>query len=708
MLEQEENYTQEINLHEIFDVLARRKWIIIAVMVVLLSLLYFHLKRQVPFYQAQTSIVIDKTWETQSMVLPHKVNTNDDDYDYLETQLHVITTTPVISQAVKLLNMSTEPEGSSEFTRAVENLRGCVSTSLVNSTRIVNIRAKHHNAEKAHLIANAVAQAYIEQDRLSKLQKAQESIKWLNTQLVDLKLKIKKSEEAFQQFKEREGMLTFRDKIDEDLTEMSKLNSGYFTARTKRLEIESIINKLSSEYGEERSIPVALLDSPVLQRFSNELSNLQTQLSDKKRIFKDTYPEVIKLKERIKLAEQNIVTELKKQSDYLKAQEEVFLKQQDSKRQEAFQFSKKEMDYLALERDVSTNREIYNALLGKVEEVGMASDLDLSNISILEPAKLPKYPVSKKKIKLVVGFVASIVFALALSLFLEFLENTIRTPEDVAQYFGLPFLGIIPRVSKARRGKKIPPLVMQSDKKEASAEAFRTIRTNILATEPESPAKTILVTSASPGEGKSLTFVNLGFAMAQAGKKTLLIDADLRRPMVHKVFGLNRHRGLTKVLSGSLSLEEAIVQTENPNLSVLTTGPLPPNPSEVIGSPEMNQLIEHARENYDLVLFDSAPVLGMADTMVLAGETDAAILVIRTGGSKRKAIRVALDQLDKSGVKMAGVILNNADVKRDRYYNYYYYYYAYDEESGRRVKRRRKNQKNRISPVADSQKANIS
>ena len=679
---------KEIYLRDYFMVLGRYKWLIVAAVLVTLSATTLHLKRQEPVYQARASIIIEpkqvaEVFSSQSIFF-------GTDWLDLETQVEAIKTTPVLASAVKQLGLTTAPEGTLEFLAAMNRLRESIRVTLVKNTKMVAITAAHTVPEMARDTANAVTQGYIDQDRLSRLQTGRDAVRWLSAQLADLKIKLKQSEEVFQEFKEREKIVTLDDRRNEESMEMAKLSASYITARANRLEIEAIVSKIENQKSEieNLNIPIALLDKPVLQTLGTELSKLQAELADKKKDFKDTYPGVIELKERIQLKEQKILAELKRQRDFLEAQEQSLLAQQEARRSETLKLGRKELEYLTLEREVTTNREMYNALMAKVKELSLAGGIDMNNIRIVEPAELPVAPAGGKRMTLIFGGILGLFLGVGLAFFLKYLENTIRTPDDVEQHLDLPILGIVPQIVGAKESRT-PLLVMQEDSKSAPAEAYRNLRTNILFSDNGTRPETIVVTSTEPREGKSFTVANLGMALAQAGQKVLLVDADLRHPMLHRVFGIDRNMGLSAVLAGELSLDDAIVETDIHNLSVLTSGSVPDNPSEILGTDQMRDVIHHIQERYGIVLLDSAPVLGIADTSVLASESDAVLIVIKTGEATRKALGIAVAQLKQVGAQICGVVLNDVDVRRDRYYYYYYSPYGYDEKrTGRKQKRK--------------------
>ena len=470
---------KEVQLRDYLIVLDRYKWLIVAVVFVTLSATVLYLKRQEPVYQAQASMIIEpkqvaEVFSSQSIFL-------GTDWLDLETQVEAIKKTPVLGSAVKRLGLTNAPEGTLEFSTAMNGLRKSIRVALIKNTKMVAITATHTVPEIARDMANAVTQSYIDQDRLSRLQNGRDAVRWLSSQLADLKIKLRESEETFQEFKEREKIVTLDDRRNEESVEIAKLNANYIAARANRLKIEAIVSKIENQKSEieNLNIPIALLDTPVLQALGTELSQLQAELADKKKNFKDIYPGVIELKERIQLKEQKILSELKRQRDFLQAQEQSLLAQQEARRNETLKLGRKELEYLTLEREVTTNREMYNALMAKFKELSLSGETDLNNIRIVEPAEIPIAPAGGKVMTLVFGGILGLFLGVGLAFFLKYLENTIRTPDDVEQHLDLPILGVVPHIAEAKENGT-PLLMLNRNPGNASAEAYSSLRTNIL------------------------------------------------------------------------------------------------------------------------------------------------------------------------------------------------------------------------------------
>jgi len=321
---------------------------------------------------------------------------------------------------------------------------------------------------------------------------------------------------------------------------------------------------------------------------------------------------------------------------------------------------------------------------------------------VIAPAKEPLSPIKPRKaLNLLIGLVVGLVLGVGLSFFLDSMDNSVKTAEEIETNFGIPVLGLIPSIQsegprkKKRNGrdeisKIASTLVTKYTPRSPISEAYRAIRTNIQFSKIDAPLRSIVVTSAAPSEGKSTTVANLAFTTALAGAKTLLIDADLRRPVVHSLFGLEREPGMTNILAERLAPEKVIKPSGVENLDILTCGAIPPNPSELLGSQRMKELVQQLKAKYDLVLFDSPPVITVTDTAVLSNQVEGVVLVVLSHGTDRRALARAKSLLSNVNANILGSILNKIDLtgigsSYDYYYHYHYYYYSDD---GQNVKRK--------------------
>jgi polysaccharide biosynthesis transport protein len=365
----------------------------------------------------------------------------------------------------------------------------------------------------------------------------------------------------------------------------------------------------------------------------------------------------------------------------------------EKQKQEANKLNESAIEYSILKRDVDSNRTLYEGLLEKLKEAGVTAGLRSNNFRIINAARVPTSP-SEPNIprNLAFAFVLGVISAIGLAFLLESMDNTVRTPEQAQAISGLPSLGMIPLGSKSTgRGaagkrlaltasKEVVETVTQVRPQSQMAESYRALRTSLLLSNLGAPPKVIMVTSARPQEGKTTTSINIAIVLAQKGVRVLLVDADLRRPSIHKTLGMGPRSGLSNVLTGSATLQQTIATSPIlPNLFIMPAGTPPPNPAELLASSNMRDLIEELRELYDHIVIDTPPTLSVTDAVVLSPRADATILVIRSGQTTKQALRRAREILMQVNAHVAGVLLNAVDLTSPDYYYYYEYQGKYSQ-----------------------------
>lgn len=341
------------------------------------------------------------------------------------------------------------------------------------------------------------------------------------------------------------------------------------------------------------------------------------------------------------------------------------------------------MEYIVLEREVQTNKQMYDILLTRLKETNLSSTLTGNNINIVDRPEVPKKPFKPNlKLNLILAILVGLVMGTSLGFFIEYLDTTIKSPEDIKEILKSRLLGVIPNIREEDEFKK--DKIMHLEPSSPVSEAYRSIRTDILKyLSGEKASKTIQVTSGEPQAGKTMTVSNLGIALSHQGCKVLLVDCDLRRPQLHKVFNLERDSGLCEYLLNGAKVEPIIKDTEVENLKVITSGKIPHKPSEIIGSEKIEEFIRDLKNKFDFIIFDSPPVVNLADSVILADKVDACIQVVRSGKAFIPLTIRAKEQLDKAKAKKLGVILNDLDIYHGDYY-YYRYYHYYSEDVKRK------------------------
>jgi capsular exopolysaccharide synthesis family protein len=570
----------------------------------------------------------------------------------------------------------------------------------VADTRLVEIRYSSPNPQLAANVVNTLVQTFIEENIRSKFDSTMQASDWLSKQLYDLQLKVETSEEKILRYEKDNGMAGVDEKQNIITSKLDELNKELTVAESDRIEKQS-------QYEQTLSDDAELLENAdkdsLIGKLRSEEADLKMQYAQLTSQFDESYPKVIELKGQLQQLEKNIHAEVKKMSARAATQYQAALHHEkllrvafEAQKEEANKLNEKAVDYNLLKRDYETNRKLYEELLEKLKQASVSAGLKSSNIRIVDAARVPTSPSTPNiprniELSLLLGILGGV----ALAFVLEAIDTTVRTPEQAEIVSGLPSLGVIPLSLNGSRpflnGSKpflsgrpfliggSPALSMEliTHKRPQSqiAESFRSLRTSILLSGSfESRPKVLLITSALPKEGKSSTSVNLAIVLAQKGSRVLLVDGDMRRPSLHRVLGLSREVGLSSLLDGTTAEEKAILPAPDfPNLFVLPSGPSPSNPVELLDSDSLRKLLKTWRDQYDYVIIDSPPTLSLTDAVVISPETDAVVMVIRSGETTKDAVRRTRDTLLQVNAKIIGIVMNAVDLSSPDLYYYYYY-----------------------------------
>jgi len=475
------------------------------------------------------------------------------------------------------------------------------------------------------------------------------------------------------------------------------LNRRAVEAEADRIKAETLYQL--SQTGAIDSLPPVLTD-PIVQRLTQQLTEYRQRLAEVHSWATPKHPEALKLQGQIEEAErqlreakQHILANI--EADYQGAVErEKNLKSAlESQRAETLMQNERAIELSIKQRDAQASAQLYESLLEKLNDVQLLSTLNTTNIQPLDKAEIPTVPARPQKLFTIgLSGLVGLMLGILLAVFVEYLDNTVKSTEDVDRLLGLPALGVVPALEsldrrgrlalpKLRKGKGAagPILILDDNQKSSFAEAFRSLRTSVLLSHAERPPRTILFTSSSPGEGKTTTSVNTAISLAQMGARVLLVDGDLRKPGLHKVFNIKGQPGLSAYLTRPIELDSVTAPSPIENLAVICSGAIPPNPSELLSSSKMRDAVKRLGEQYDFVIIDSPPV-STPDALILSTLVDGVILVIRCGETPRELVHRAKQSLEDVNAKIFGVVLNRVDVNRDGYYYYYYYRYYYTDE----------------------------
>ena len=541
-------------------------------------------------------------------------------------------------------------------------------------------------------IANGITAAYIEQNVKSRYDSTMQAADWLSKQLADMQIKMETAQAKLVQYQKEHAIVGTDDKQNLTTEKLDELNKELTAAQADRIQKESLYNV--AKIGNPETLSVVLQD-PILSTLRQRQTELQIRYAQLSTGFGPNYTQVQEVKNQLDQVEKSIGEQVKNsvsriQNDYQTAvsREQMLQTALEEQTGIADQLNQNAIEYKILKQEADSNRQLYDGLLQQLKEASLAAGLNSSNTRVVDRARLPLSPTKPNiprnlEFALLVGLASGIAFAFGL----EALDSTVRTPEQAENISGLPILGVIPvqpifdkaatNGARSRLLNKMPrtgtgprPLISYLEPQSATAEAYRALRTSILLSSVSHPPRSILVTSSVPADGKTMTCVNIAIVMAQQGKRILLIDADMRRPSVHNAFKIKGHAGLSNILTGGAKIVDTIQSTVQPNLFVLPAGLVPPHPSELLSSSLMRDLLKKWCEEYDHVIIDTPPVITVTDAVLLSVQTDAVLLIIRSGQTTAAHVRRSCALLQSVKADVLGVVVNAADLASPDYYYY--------------------------------------
>jgi exopolysaccharide transport family protein len=604
------------------------------------------------------------------------------------------------------------PSDSAQTSELLGAFKGGLHVAAVPNSHIIEIRYRSADKPLAASIVNTLASVYVEQNFKTKYESTMQTADWLSKQLVDLQMKVESSQEKLVKYQKEHNILGLDEKQNTTTQKLDELNKELTAAESDRMAKESLYHLSQTTDPDSLTGPsvnnaaggnstAANSGSTLLDSLRSRQADLKIQIAELNTQFGPAYPKVAQLNNELKEIDSQIQAETHKLGGKLRNQYEAALAREkllraalEQQKQAANQLNESAIEYTLLKRDVETNRTLYEGLLERLKEAGITAGLRSSNVKIVNAARVPVSPSEPNVFRnLGFGFLLGLTSGIGLAFLLENLDNTVRTPEQAQAISSLPALGMVPVGSRNSLASSYPKrslltlslnnelagsseaveLVTQTRPQSQMAESYRAIRTSLLLSSLGGPPKVVLVTSALPQEGKTTTSINVAIVLAQKGVRVLLVDADLRRSSVHKSLGMALGVGLSNVLTGNISLEQAIVRSPlHPNLFILPAGMAPPNPAELLASADMADLIQDLRGLYEHVVIDTPPTLSVTDAVVLSTRADSVVLVIRSGRTTKAALRRSRDLLAQVNARVTGVLLNAVDLHSPDYHYYEY------------------------------------
>lgn len=710
---------ETVSLEHYLQVLNRRKWLLLAVALTVLVVAALQVFTTTPLYKSVAVVQIDPE---NPNILPYEEiegsRTQLGKEEYLWTQAKKLQTRELARRVVEKLQLADNPLFTVPPRRGIlRDLLGDVSSALgglfrgaapaglderiltarfqarlevrpLRNTRLIEVSYASPDAELAAQVANTVTQEFIEQHLESKFNATARATQFLGKQLEELQLKVEKSEQELLRYARERNIVNLGDRETIARKRLADLSDDLTRAKSELISQqahhETVRGLNLSDLPESlKTAPIRELETRISQK-DGELAALANRYGPEWPSVKTLTSELVELRQQLELAKRQALGGVRQESELANRRFAELEAAASEQRALVDKLNEDSIQYSILKRESDSNTELYQGLLQRLKEAGVSAGLPSSNVLVVDRAEPPRLAASPRKLQaLALALILGLFLGTGAAFVVEALDNTVKTTDDVP---GLPALGVVPHFelvgeSKKGRGRhlEVPVLVSATSElvgKNRVLEAYRSLRTSLLLSHSGTPPQTLLVTSALPGEGKTTTAVNIAMAFAQTGARTLLVDLDLRKPSLGRIFGIQSEQGMTTYLSGNSDLASQIRPTAHANLFVVPAGLVAPNPAELIGSERMAAGLQLVSESFTYVVFDTPPALAISDALILSPRVDGVILVARGGQTPRKALQRAGAQVLAVGGKLLGVLINDVDLEGTAYgYGGYYGYY---------------------------------
>jgi succinoglycan biosynthesis transport protein ExoP len=706
----------KIDLRQYWRTIRKRWPFVVLSMIVATVIAFVYTYRQPKIYEATCQIVIEPM---APQILPGSKDVVElgtgsfwANKEFYETQFRIIQSTSVGQRTAEKLGLQYDPDyaGAVGPNHDLTGLGRTVASQLtvkpLKDSRLALITVSDGKPQRAALIANTVADTYIEYNLDYKLEGARSAMAWLAEQSADLKRDLESAELKLYQYKKDRNLLavSLDDKQSMLSQNLANVNGKLMELHIRLLELDAkrkMVQSARNNIADEETLP-EIRERPSIEKLREAYTNLDKEYADLSSKYLPGHPKMKAIQGQM----QSIRTSYEQEIDgVLAAFEKTYQETLDNERalkalteqqkKEAIELSKIEVEYKPLQRASEQDEKMYGIIASRQKEIDITGPMKTNNVRVLERAIVPYVPVRPKPVQnLLLGLMLGLGTGIALAFAIDALDNTLKTQQDVEQFLGTPVLGLVPIIGAAPGGEAAQSLDnlrerdlgVFLDPKSVAAECCRSVRTNILFMSPDRPLKTMVVTSPSPQEGKTTTAINLGVTMAEAGGRVLIVDTDMRRPRLHRSFGVPNQTGISTVIVGKATLQDAIKRTDVPNLDVLPCGPVPPNPSELLHTERFAKVLADCALLYDRIILDSPPTSAVTDPAVLGNLADGVVLVIKAGETTREAAMHARRQLATAKARLFGVVVNAIDFSNPAYgYEYYYrnyYRYGYTYGNG--------------------------
>lgn len=708
-----------VDLKQYFHVVVKRIWLVALCFVIALGVMVVMLIREVPVYRANADLLL-----TTGIALP--VQQREVGYvggaDFMQTQLRLINSGLVMGRARERLR---RPGAE------ISDLLVGVNVSPLWRTSMIRISVTSYDPVFAAEFANAIAEEYLEFKAEERMTTAQSTVISLTQQANRIRDELQRAEARVNAFERENRVIAIAQRGNIAADNLANLSAQAAGFRTQKLLLEAqqpMLTESSDEVilatlasgmtpmtggvrpsmvmlgdtarappgddllaetarGPEALLEMGILTRPSWQDLRRRKARLESELADLRTRFRDAHPQIQSTLRSIRDTERELDVELQfALRQYYSDLESLDIRYRAARRaemaweEEAMVVARKAKELETLQRNVNRLRSLYSTVFNRLKEVDITIGIEPETVQIIQRASPPRSPAAPRKLNSI--FLAGLIglgVGLGLVFALEFIDDSIRYPEEVTKGLGVPFFGVIPAANWDPNDLR-SHMLSNIDQKSGLAEAYRNIRSAFLFSGSRDDYKAVAVTSAVPKEGKTTSCLNVSVSLAQAGSRVLLVDADMRRGELHKFFGLEGGRGFSDLLTGQSKPESVVQRTGIPNLDLIATGPFPPNPAELMLRPELRSFMEFAKRSYDRILFDCPPVMAVSESGILSSQVDGVIFVVWAGQTSRRLSQLSVQLLRERGARVLGCVLNNLEFARVGYYYYstYYGYYDYD------------------------------
>ena len=745
-----EEREKEVDLLEYWRVIVKRKWVVVTFGGALILFVGIFSFLATPIYKAKTTLLIE---EESSRIL-----SIEDEFGYqrravdlrfYNTQLKLLKSKSLAERVARKMNLLSRPKfgaGKKPKKSFFASLKGFISpkkksedeglkpqiplnpyfgvaaavqggieVSPIRNTKLVEVSYRSPYPVLSADIVNSLAEEFISFSVEKRYETTQQASDFLSEQIAELRGDLAAKERELQRYGQEKKLFFTSEKESTIVSKFAAVLDAYTQAQIDRINKEAAYREVKDL--DVDSLP-QFVNNALIQTLKMDYARMKNEYEEMSKIFKSNYPKMIELKAKLDSMKEELKSEIKKAVDAAESEYRSALKKEDSledlletQRMDVVRMNSNAIFYNSLKIEVENMQRQLNSLIEMQKNTQVSArlgGLKTSNISIIDKAEVPKGPVSpKKKKNLILAFLIGIFGGVGLCFLMEYVDNTVKGPEDVEKLAGLPSLGVIPYLppegmkkkkkygyyskykSSYSYGKENPKseetlpeikeieLVNHLYPKFFISEDYRTVRTSILLSHAESPPKTIAFSSALPGEGKTATLANMAVAFSQLEEKVLLVDSDLRKPRLHRIFKVKNIGGLSGYLTGKVSIEDAVQKTNVENIWIIPSGPIPPNPAELLNSDKMKGMMDEFKKRFDVILFDSPPLLVVVDAVIISSFVDSTVFIIEAGKTTRKPFLQAVEELKRAKAKVIGVLFNEVKAKGEGHYSPYYQYYRY-------------------------------